>query len=132
MHSTRIRHHQLKLPFPLFAIGISLGLVFLLGLLALAMAVVCASRAAVKSAISYRTASKVMAGVSDVDVLLGGILSTQDNEGYGMIHEDGDNDANHGNDDEVERDSWKTISHNALTTALLPLTDLPSYVHSQV
>ncbi|GKB07759.1 hypothetical protein Tco_0836043 [Tanacetum coccineum] len=105
MHSTRIRHHQLKLPFPLFAIGISLGLVFLLGLLALAMAVVCASRAAVKSAISYRMASKVMAGVSDVDVLLGGILSTQDNEGYGMIHEDGDNDANHGNDDEVERDN---------------------------
>ncbi|GJV16526.1 putative ribonuclease H-like domain-containing protein [Tanacetum coccineum] len=47
-----------------------------LGLLALAMAAVCASRAAVKSAISCRMASKVMAGVSDVDVLLGGILST--------------------------------------------------------
>ncbi|GKE22920.1 hypothetical protein Tco_1434432 [Tanacetum coccineum] len=58
---------------------ISLGLVFLLGLLALAMAAVYASRAAVKSAISCRMASKVMAGVSDVDVLLGGILSTQDN-----------------------------------------------------
>ncbi|GJZ95971.1 hypothetical protein Tco_0668305, partial [Tanacetum coccineum] len=45
-------------------------------LLALAMAAVCASRAAVKSAVSCRMASKVMAGVSDVDVLLGGILST--------------------------------------------------------
>ncbi|GJV49217.1 hypothetical protein Tco_1439429 [Tanacetum coccineum] len=42
----------------------------------LAMAAVCASRAAVKSAISCRMASKVMAGVSDVDALLGGILST--------------------------------------------------------
>ncbi|GJW21661.1 hypothetical protein Tco_0032283, partial [Tanacetum coccineum] len=51
-------------------------LVFLLGLLALAMAAVYASRAAVKSAISCRMASKVMAGVSDVDVLLGGILFT--------------------------------------------------------
>ncbi|GKC82471.1 hypothetical protein Tco_1138188 [Tanacetum coccineum] len=66
------------------------------------MAAVCASRAAVKSAISCRMASKVMAGVSDVDVLLGGILSTQDNAGYGMIHEDGDNDAIGGNDDEGE------------------------------
>ncbi|GJR42032.1 hypothetical protein Tco_1310135 [Tanacetum coccineum] len=45
-------------------------------LLALAMAAVCASRAVVRSAISFRMASKVMAGVSDVDVLLGGILST--------------------------------------------------------
>ncbi|GJX38423.1 hypothetical protein Tco_0251726 [Tanacetum coccineum] len=41
-------------------------------LLALAMAAVCASRAAVKSAVSCRMASKVMAGVLDVDVLLGG------------------------------------------------------------
>ncbi|GKG12171.1 hypothetical protein Tco_0346408 [Tanacetum coccineum] len=71
-------------------------------------AVYCASRAAVKSAISCRMASKVMAGVSDVNVLLGGILSTQDNAGYGMIHndEDGDNDANDGDDDEREI-SWK-------------------------
>ncbi|GJQ99399.1 hypothetical protein Tco_0522384 [Tanacetum coccineum] len=45
-------------------------------LLALAMAAVCASRAVVKSAVSCRMASKVMAGVSDVDVLLGGILLT--------------------------------------------------------
>ncbi|GJT58593.1 hypothetical protein Tco_1002126 [Tanacetum coccineum] len=62
--------------FPLFATGGSLGPVFLLGLSAFAMAAACASRALVKSAISYRRASKVMAGVSDVDVLLGGILST--------------------------------------------------------
>ncbi|GJW62517.1 hypothetical protein Tco_0111852 [Tanacetum coccineum] len=48
----------------------------LVGLQRLAMAAVCASRAAVKSAVSCRMASKVMAGVSDVDVLLGGILST--------------------------------------------------------
>ncbi|GJX74727.1 hypothetical protein Tco_0313322 [Tanacetum coccineum] len=47
-------------------IGGSLGPVFLLGL-AFAMAAVCASRAVVKSAISCRMASKVMAGVSDVD-----------------------------------------------------------------
>ncbi|GJV85925.1 hypothetical protein Tco_1525823 [Tanacetum coccineum] len=53
-----------------------LGPVFLLGLSAFAMAAACASRAAVKSAISCRRASKVMAGVLDVDVLLGGILST--------------------------------------------------------
>ncbi|GJW99149.1 hypothetical protein Tco_0180957 [Tanacetum coccineum] len=52
----------------------SLGPVFLLGLSAFAMVAACASRAAVKSAISCRRASKVMAGVSDVDVLLGGIL----------------------------------------------------------
>ncbi|GKG14807.1 hypothetical protein Tco_0354407, partial [Tanacetum coccineum] len=46
----------------------------LLGLLALAMAAVCASTAVVRSTISCRMASKVMAGV-----LLGGILSTDDN-----------------------------------------------------
>ncbi|GJU36320.1 hypothetical protein Tco_1184674, partial [Tanacetum coccineum] len=45
----------------------------LLGLLELAMAVVCASMAVVRSAISFRMASKFMAGVLDVDVLLGGI-----------------------------------------------------------
>ncbi|GJV77114.1 hypothetical protein Tco_1508698 [Tanacetum coccineum] len=85
MHSTRIRH---RVP---------------VRLLALAMAAVCASRAAVKSAVSCRMASKVMAGVSDVDVLLGGILShkiTRTLKGYGMIHEDRDNDAIGGNDDE--------------------------------
>ncbi|GKC05336.1 hypothetical protein Tco_0996946 [Tanacetum coccineum] len=44
------------------------------GITSLAMAAVCASMAVVRSAISCRMASKVMAGVSDVDVLLGGIL----------------------------------------------------------
>ncbi|GJV51252.1 hypothetical protein Tco_1446993 [Tanacetum coccineum] len=59
-----------------FPIGVP---VKLLGLLALAMTAVCASTAVVRSAISCRMASKVMAGVSDVDILLGGILSTEDN-----------------------------------------------------
>ncbi|GKB05012.1 hypothetical protein Tco_0833207 [Tanacetum coccineum] len=66
--------------------GGSLGPVFLLGLSAFAMVAACASRAAIKSAISCRRASKVMAGVS-----------------YGMIHGDGDNDTNDGDDDERER-----------------------------
>ncbi|GJY20676.1 hypothetical protein Tco_0393242 [Tanacetum coccineum] len=53
---------------------------FLLGLLALAIDAACAFRAEeMPSLISCRMAAKVMAGVSDVDVLLGGILSTQDN-----------------------------------------------------
>ncbi|GJS46889.1 hypothetical protein Tco_0597010 [Tanacetum coccineum] len=68
---------------------------------ALAIDAACAFRAEeMPSLISCRMAAKVMAGVSDVDVLLGGILSTKDNAGYGMIHEDGDNDAIGGNDDE--------------------------------
>ncbi|GKG10601.1 hypothetical protein Tco_0342001 [Tanacetum coccineum] len=62
--------------FPVFTTGVPL---ILLGLLALAMAAVCASTAVVRLAISCRMTSKVMAGVSDVDVLLGGILSTKDN-----------------------------------------------------
>ncbi|GJU60399.1 hypothetical protein Tco_1238165 [Tanacetum coccineum] len=67
----------LLLVFPLFATGISLGPVFLLGLSAFAMVAACASRAAViPSVMSCWMAAKVMAGVSDVDVLLGGILST--------------------------------------------------------
>ncbi|GJV20043.1 reverse transcriptase domain-containing protein [Tanacetum coccineum] len=54
--------------------------VFLLGLLALAIDAACAFRAEeMPSLISCRMAAKVMAGVSDVDVLLGGILSTKDN-----------------------------------------------------
>ncbi|GKF96698.1 hypothetical protein Tco_0292519, partial [Tanacetum coccineum] len=56
--------------FPVFTAGVTVRL------LALAMAAVYASRAAVKSTVSCRMASKVMAGVSDVEVLLGGILST--------------------------------------------------------
>ncbi|GJY25645.1 hypothetical protein Tco_0400371 [Tanacetum coccineum] len=52
--------------FPLFATGISLGSVFLLGLLALAIVAACASKAAaMPSAISCWMAAKVMAGVSD-------------------------------------------------------------------
>ncbi|GJX93283.1 hypothetical protein Tco_0347869 [Tanacetum coccineum] len=86
----------------------SLGPVFLLGLSAFAMAAACASRAVVKSAISCRRASKVMAGVSDVDVLLGGILFNIDKtrskivisqvlkalRSCGMIHGAGCNDQN--------------------------------------
>ncbi|GJS99567.1 hypothetical protein Tco_0820737 [Tanacetum coccineum] len=53
------------------------GPVFLLGLLALAIVAACAFRAEeMPSVISCWMAAKVMAGVSDVDVLLGGILST--------------------------------------------------------
>ncbi|GJX82333.1 hypothetical protein Tco_0331814 [Tanacetum coccineum] len=55
-------------------------LVFLLGLLALAIDAACAFRAEeMPSLISCRMATKVMASVLDVDVLLGGILSTKDN-----------------------------------------------------
>ncbi|GKB16365.1 hypothetical protein Tco_0850288 [Tanacetum coccineum] len=54
--------------------------VFLLGLLSFAIDAACAFRAEeMPSLISCWMAAKVMAGVSDVDVLLGGILSTQDN-----------------------------------------------------
>ncbi|GJS13417.1 hypothetical protein Tco_0407889 [Tanacetum coccineum] len=57
--------------------GTSLGPVFLLGLSTFAMVAACASRVAViPSVMSCWMAAKVMAGVSDVDVLLGGILST--------------------------------------------------------
>ncbi|GJX16342.1 hypothetical protein Tco_0217174 [Tanacetum coccineum] len=63
-----------------FAIGVPLVPVFLLVLSVYAMLAACAFKAvATLSATSCRMASKVMAGVSDVDVLLGGILSTQDN-----------------------------------------------------
>ncbi|GKA97227.1 hypothetical protein Tco_0825121 [Tanacetum coccineum] len=56
---------------------ISLGSVFLLELLEVVMAAACTFRAEeMPSLISCWMASKVMAGVSDVDVLLGGILST--------------------------------------------------------
>ncbi|GJV02805.1 hypothetical protein Tco_1336374 [Tanacetum coccineum] len=87
--------------FGIIVVVVPLVPVFLLGLLALAIDAACAFRAEeMPSLISCRMAAKVMAGVSDVDVLLGGILSTKDNAGYGMIHEDGDNDAISGNDDE--------------------------------
>ncbi|GJV50536.1 hypothetical protein Tco_1440748 [Tanacetum coccineum] len=71
----------LKLSFAI--IGGSLGPVFLLGLSAFAMVAACASKAAVKSAISFPEGTKTL-------------------RGYGMIHEDGDNDAIGGNDDEGE------------------------------
>ncbi|GJU49271.1 ribonuclease H-like domain-containing protein [Tanacetum coccineum] len=87
--------------FPVFAKGVTVGPVFLLGLLVLAIDATCACRAEeMPLLISCWMAAKVMAGVLDVDVLLGGIISTQDNTGYGMTHEDGDNDAIGGNDDE--------------------------------
>ncbi|GJZ49475.1 hypothetical protein Tco_0603665 [Tanacetum coccineum] len=60
--------------------GVPLVPVFLLGLLALTIDAACTFRAEeMPSLISCRIAAKVMAGVSDVDVLLGGILLTQDN-----------------------------------------------------
>ncbi|GJY19850.1 hypothetical protein Tco_0392416 [Tanacetum coccineum] len=52
------------------------GPVFLLGLLSLAIDAACAFRAEEMPSINYCwMAAKVMAGVSDVDVLLGDILS---------------------------------------------------------
>ncbi|GJT03701.1 hypothetical protein Tco_0838163 [Tanacetum coccineum] len=84
-------------------IGVQVGPVFLLGLLALAIVSASAFRAEeMPLVMSCWMVAKVMAGVSDVDVLLGGILSIEDNTGYGMIH----NDANDGDDDEREI-SWK-------------------------
>ncbi|GKF85799.1 hypothetical protein Tco_0253626, partial [Tanacetum coccineum] len=56
---------------------VPVGLMFLSGLLLLVIDAACAFRAEEKpSLISCWMAAKVMAGVSDVDVLLGGILST--------------------------------------------------------
>ncbi|GKA29230.1 hypothetical protein Tco_0715475, partial [Tanacetum coccineum] len=70
---------------PFLATGVPLVLVFLLGLLALAIDAAYAFRAEeMPSLISCRMAAKVMAAL----------------RGYGMIHEDGDNDAISGNDDE--------------------------------
>ncbi|GJR50063.1 hypothetical protein Tco_1400584 [Tanacetum coccineum] len=54
--------------------------VYLYRLLALAIDAACAFRAEeMPSLISCWMAAKVMAGVSDVDILLGGILSREDN-----------------------------------------------------
>ncbi|GKF20289.1 hypothetical protein Tco_0068927, partial [Tanacetum coccineum] len=54
--------------------------VFLLVFSVFAIDATCAFRAEeMPSLISCRIAAKVMAGVSNVDVLLGGILSTKDN-----------------------------------------------------
>ncbi|GJU37811.1 hypothetical protein Tco_1186165 [Tanacetum coccineum] len=63
--------------FGIIVVVVLLVSVFSLGLLALAIDAACAFRAEeMPSLISCRMAAKVMAGVSDVDVLLGGILST--------------------------------------------------------
>ncbi|GKF60385.1 hypothetical protein Tco_0177171, partial [Tanacetum coccineum] len=57
------------------------------------MAAACAFRAEeMPSLISCWMAAKVMAGVLDVDVLLRGILSTEDNTYLWYNDEDGDND----------------------------------------
>ncbi|GKB81976.1 hypothetical protein Tco_0948871 [Tanacetum coccineum] len=86
--------------FGIVVVVVPLVPVFLLVLSVFAIDAACAFRAEeMPSLISCRMAAKVMAGVSDVDVLLGGILSTKDNTGY---DKDGDNDANGGNDDERE------------------------------
>ncbi|GKF21292.1 hypothetical protein Tco_0069930, partial [Tanacetum coccineum] len=59
---------------------VPVGPVFLSGLLALSIDAAYAFRAEeMPSLISCWMATKVMAGVSDFDVLLGGILSTEDN-----------------------------------------------------
>ncbi|GKC03289.1 hypothetical protein Tco_0994899, partial [Tanacetum coccineum] len=58
---------------------ISLGLVLLLELSEFAIVAACAFRVEeMPSLISCRMASKVMIGVSDIDIFLGGILSTKD------------------------------------------------------
>ncbi|GJZ91038.1 hypothetical protein Tco_0662965 [Tanacetum coccineum] len=68
---------KLSLSFPLFTTGISLVQCSYWDLSEFAMVAACASRVAViPLVISCQMAAKVMAGVSDVDVLLGGILST--------------------------------------------------------
>ncbi|GJZ13430.1 reverse transcriptase domain-containing protein [Tanacetum coccineum] len=75
--------------FPVFTARVP---VRLLGLLALAMAAVCASTAVVISAISCRMASKVMAGVSDVDIcFLGGNSSSGIKKYQGLNSSDGGN-----------------------------------------
>ncbi|GJV53536.1 retrovirus-related pol polyprotein from transposon TNT 1-94 [Tanacetum coccineum] len=73
MNSTRTGHYRLK--YRQFSRSW-----FMLGLLSLAIDAACAFRAEeMPSLISCWMAAKVIAGVLDVDVLLGGILSTQDN-----------------------------------------------------
>nr|GEW47357.1 hypothetical protein [Tanacetum cinerariifolium] len=77
--------------------GISLGLVFLLGLSAFAMAAVCGSRAAAThSVISFRMVASVIVGVADVGVLLGvsvslGEISLEGNKSWESNIGDSDN-----------------------------------------
>ncbi|GJX16334.1 hypothetical protein Tco_0217166 [Tanacetum coccineum] len=79
-----------------------IGTVFLLGLLALAIVSACAFRAEeMPLVMSCWMLAKVMAGVSDVDVLLEALSIRE----HGMIHNDdrtGVIDANDGDDDERE------------------------------
>ncbi|GJW12489.1 hypothetical protein Tco_1578316 [Tanacetum coccineum] len=104
-----------SLLFPLFATGISLGPVFLLGLSAFAMEAAYASRAAVIPVISCRMASKVMASVSDKRI--------RTLRGDGIIHEVGDNDANNGDDDEKGINDIPKDLPRSLVTSLDFLND---------
>ncbi|GKA76209.1 hypothetical protein Tco_0782670 [Tanacetum coccineum] len=106
---TRTRHHQLKFIMLVFVVVVLVVVVIeivevvIVVVFGIVVVVACAFRAEeMPSLISCQIAAKVMAGVSDVDVLLGGILLTKDNT-YGMIHGDGDNDTNDGDDDERVR-----------------------------
>ncbi|GJY94649.1 hypothetical protein Tco_0511010, partial [Tanacetum coccineum] len=86
-------------------VGVIIVVVFgivVVGLLALAIDAACAFRAEeMPSLISCRMAAKVMAGVSDVDVLLGGILSTQDNAYFSRTKKyRGSNSSDDGNIDD--------------------------------
>ncbi|GJS48854.1 hypothetical protein Tco_0598975 [Tanacetum coccineum] len=116
------RHDKLQI-----LIAVPLVPVFLLGLLALAIDAACAFRAEeMPSLISCRMAAKVMAGVQMSDVLLGRHSIKQKIShtlrGYGMIHEDGDNDAIGGNDDE-RAISW----NNKVRNGIAFINNLPSY-----
>ncbi|GKB22014.1 hypothetical protein Tco_0855937 [Tanacetum coccineum] len=72
---TMIRHRQLK--YQSSATGVPLVPVFLLVLLVFSIDAACAFRAEeMPLLISCRMVAKVMAGVSDVDVILGSFLST--------------------------------------------------------
>ncbi|GJZ10355.1 hypothetical protein Tco_0545114 [Tanacetum coccineum] len=59
---------------------------------------------------SCRMASKVMTGVSDVDVLLGGILSTKDDTGY---DKDGNNECNDNVVEEEDREWIRFLGGNS-------------------
>ncbi|GJZ53156.1 hypothetical protein Tco_0608041 [Tanacetum coccineum] len=122
MKSTRQRHHRL------IVTGVPVGLVFLLGLLALAIDAVCAFRAEeMPLLISCWMAAKVMAGVSDVDVLLGGILSTQDNAySSGIKKYRGSNSSDGGNiRDEVKIDGQVIGSGDEIGPSLIELLNNP-------
>ncbi|GKB47168.1 retrovirus-related pol polyprotein from transposon TNT 1-94 [Tanacetum coccineum] len=80
LHLHQYNASSLKHQFPVFTTGVQVVYLFLLGILSLVIDAVCAFRAEeMPSLISCQMAAKVMAGVLDVDVLLGGILLTQDN-----------------------------------------------------